>query len=416
MLRKTLVMLVLAIAATAALAQTTITVWRHQTGDEEMNANFAAIERFNAAQNQWRVVMETIPQGAYTESITAAALAGDLPCALSIDQPLVPNFAWAGHIRPLNEFATDALLAEFTPGGLGTFKDNVYSLGQFDVALAIFGRRSVLEANGIRIATTAQPWTRAEFDQILDTLAALPEFTHAIDVNAGWGGEWSAYGYSPMLQSFGGDLINRETFLGAEGVLNGPEAIAWGEWFQSIFANGWADPNPPDDQAFVQGRVPLHYTGSWSIDNYTNVWGEDLVILPPPDFGHGPKIGAASWQWAITSTCPYPQGAWAYIAFLMQPEEIAAMSEATGLIPTTARAAALTDKYAEGAPWRIFFEFSAQYAVPRPPTPAYPFISSTFEIAVRAIKDGVNVRDALDDAVDAIERNIADNQGFGFSE
>ena len=50
----------------------------------------------------------------------------------------------------------------------------------------------------------------------------------------------------------------------------------------------------------------------------------------------------------------------------------------------------------------------------RPETPAYPVITSSFEKAVNDILDGGDVQDSLDKAVEAIERNIEDNNGYGF--
>ena len=50
----------------------------------------------------------------------------------------------------------------------------------------------------------------------------------------------------------------------------------------------------------------------------------------------------------------------------------------------------------------------------RPEIPAYPVITSSFEKAMNDILDGGDVQDSLDKAVDAIERNIADNNGYGF--
>ena len=306
-------------APTSAQTPTKLTLWRHETGDAEVNANIEAIDRFNASQSDWEISWETLPQGTYTESITAASLAGDLPCIFDMDQPTVPNFAWAGHVIALDDYLDPAVLADITPGGLGTYKDKIYSIGQFDVALTIFARKSVLEENGIRIPTIEEPWTLDEFNGILEQLAALPEFEYAIDVNAGWTGEWASYAYGPMLQSFGGDLINRNNYLDAEGVLNGPEAVAWGEWFQGLFKNGYANPQPPDGEGFRQGRVALHYTGSWDVGADTDTLGDDLLYLPVPDFGHGPKIGAASWQWGISSSCDHPEGAAAFLNFIMQP-------------------------------------------------------------------------------------------------
>lgn len=115
------------------------------------------------------------------------------------------------------------MLAKFTAGGVGLYKDKPYSLGQFDVALLNYARKSVLEKFNIRIPTLDQPWTLDEFNAALKTLKDSGEFNYTIDVNAQFTGEWWSYAYSPMLQSFGGDLIDRSTFTTAEGLLNGPK-------------------------------------------------------------------------------------------------------------------------------------------------------------------------------------------------
>ncbi len=238
MARKVILALGLILLTHAALAQTTLTLWRHETGDEEMNENLAQIEAFNASQDEWEIVRETLPQGSYTESVTAAALAGELPCIFDMDQPTVPNFAWAGHVAPLDDYLSEEMESDLTPGAFGTYQDQIYSLGQFDVALALFGRRSVLEENGLRIATLEEPYTLEEFNEVLRALSEVDGFDYAFDVNAGATGEWYSYAYSPWLQSFGGDLIDRESYLEAEGVLNGEEAVEFGEWFQALFEDG----------------------------------------------------------------------------------------------------------------------------------------------------------------------------------
>ncbi len=99
---------------------------------------------------------------------------------------------------------------------------------------------------------------------------------------------------------------------------------------------------------------------------------------------------------------------------MMHTENIALMSETTGLVPTTAEGAALTEKYKEGGPYRVFYDMSDRFALLRPPTPGYLRISSEFEQAGLKIRDGSNVQDVLDDAVDAINQDIADNNNYGF--
>ncbi len=400
-------------AASSAGGKTALGLWTHSAGNEgEMKVIQQMVDDFNAMQDQYAIKIEAFPQGSYNDSVAAASVAGSLPCIIDLDQPTVPNFAWSGYVQELP--VSQELLDQLTPGAMGLYKDKVYSLGQFDVALVNYARKSVLEEHGIRIPTLDEPWTLEEFNTILQTLKDSGEFDYAIDVNAQWTGEWWSYAYSPMLQSFGGDLIDRSTYTSAEGVLNGEEALAWGEWFQSLFTEGYANPKPADDQCFLQGRCGLWYTGSWSANDVVKALGDDAIFLPAVDFGNGPKIGGASWQWGISSTCEHPDGAWQFIEHVMQPENIALMSETTGLVPTTAAAAALTESYKEGGPYRVFFEMSDRFTVLRPATPGYLRISSEFEQAGLKIRDGGNVQDALDDAVDAIDQNIQDNNGFGF--
>jgi multiple sugar transport system substrate-binding protein len=401
--------------AASTSGKTVLSLWTHSAGNEnEMNVISKAVSDFNAMQEEYEVTVEAFPQASYNDSVAAASVAGSLPCILDLDGPTVPNFAWSGYIQPLP--ITDAELETMgiMPAAVGRYGDEVYSLGQFDVALLLYARKSVLDQYGIRIPTLEQPWTLDEFNGILQTLKDSGDFEYALDLGTGGSGEWWPYAYSPLLQSFGGDLIDRETFLSAEGVLNGPEAVAWGEWFQNLFVEGLANPTPPDDQAFYQGTTALWYTGSWAANDVVKNLGEDGIFLPTVDFGNGPKIGGASWQWGISSACENPEGAWEFVSYMMEPQQVAAMSAATGLIPTTAAAAALTENYAEGGPYRIFFDMANQFALLRPPTPGYLKLSSEFEQAGIKIRDGGNVQDALDDAVDAIDRDIEDNSGYGF--
>ena len=48
------------------------------------------------------------------------------------------------------------------------------------------------------------------------------------------------YAFSPFLQSFGGDIVDRSTYKTAEGALNGEDAVAFGNWWQSLFKDGYA--------------------------------------------------------------------------------------------------------------------------------------------------------------------------------
>ena len=159
-----------------------------------------------------------------------------------------------------------------------------------------------------------------------------------------------------MLQSFGGDLIDRSSYQTASKVLNGEAGLAWGKWFQGLFKDKMVNPTPADDQGFLQGRIPLWDSGSWAANDVSKKYGDDALFLPTVDFGKGPKIGGASWQWGISKTCKDAAGAGQFLNYAMQGEQVALFSNATGLIPSTRAGARLTKDYAVGGKYRTYFD------------------------------------------------------------
>ncbi len=397
---------------TGAFAQqkTKISLWSHSAGNPtEIGAVQKMVDAFNAKQGKYEVAIEAFPQASYNDSVAAASVAGSLPCIIDMDGPTVPNFAWSGYLQPLP--LSQALISQISPADVGRYNGKVYSVGQFDVVLQIFGRKSILNKYKIRVPTLSKPWKLEEFTSILKTLKASGDFEFPFDVNPGYGGEWWPYAYSPMLQSFGGDLIDRSSYQTASNVLNGAAGMAWGKWFQGLFKNGYVNPTPADDQGFLQGHVPLWYTGSWAANDVVKKFGSDALFLPTVDFGKGPKIGGASWQWGISKTCKDAAGAGQFLNYVMQGPQVALFSNATGLIPSTRAGAKLTEDYSTTGKYRTYFDM-LKLAVQRPATPAYLTISSQFEKAGVKIRDGGDVQNALDDAVDAINQNIKDNKGY----
>ncbi|MDE2775068.1 MAG: extracellular solute-binding protein [Chloroflexota bacterium] len=406
-------------AAPLASAQTELSLWYHGAGNPEERAVLLnVIDDFNASQSDWSVVIEEFPQESYNSSIVAAALTGDLPDIIDVDAPVMPGWAWSGYMAPLN--LSEGALDGFLPGAVGVYNGEVYAVGLWDAVVAIYARRSVLEANDIRIPTLEEPWTGEEFDAVLETLQATGDFENAFDVGMAWKGEWYTYAFSPFLQSFGGDMIDRETYLTAEGVLNGEAGLAFGEWWQSLFERGLVPGTSQDgadrDTGFLDGKYALQWNGNWAARAAVEAFGDDALFLPAPDFGSGSTIGAASWQFGISSTSEHPEGANAFIEFAIQDEYLVDFSNFGGLAPATASAAAESDLYYEGGPLEVFFGLSQAQALVRPVTPGYANLSLSFKKALADIADGADVQDALDAAVDEIEQDIEDNGGYGFGD
>ncbi|WP_299284791.1 extracellular solute-binding protein [uncultured Tateyamaria sp.] len=400
---------------TVASAQTDVPMWYHGAGNRgEADTLNRIVTDFNAAQDEWNIVVESFPQDSYNDSVVAAALAGDLPCIIDVDGPVMPNWAWSGYMQPLD--IDESLIADFLPGTKGIWNGELYSIGLWDAAVAIYARQSDLDAWGLRTPTLDAPWTRDEFMGALDAAKASGKYEFAFDPGMAWTGEWYPYAFSPLLQSFGGDIIDRDTYASAEGVLNGEAAIAFGEWWQALFAGGYApgtSQDPADrDAGFIDGKYAFTWNGNWAAA--TTLEGvEDVVFLPAPDFGNGNTIGAASWQFGVSSTCENPEGANAWIEYALQDEYLAAFATTTGLIPATPGAAEMTQTYSEGGPLEVFFDLSAEQALVRPVTPGYVVAAKVFEKALADISNGADVADTLDAAVDEINTDIERNDGYG---
>ena len=390
-----------------------LTMWTHNAGNKaELGAITAIVNDYNASQSKYKVKIQAFPQDSYNQSVVAAAASKKLPCILDIDGPNVPNWAWAGYLAPLE--GLDDTLSKYLPSVLGKYNDKTYSYGYYDVALVMVTRKTILDKFDIRIPTTDQPWTKDEFTAALKKIKDSGEFANPLDIATSFTGEWWPYAYSPMLQSFGGDLINRDDYKSAEGVLNGPEAVAWATWFRSLVTDGLVPLKSGADPAkdFINGKTGILYNGTWTAVDTRKAFGADTLFLPVPDLGNGPKIGGGSWQWGVSTNCANSAGAMDYMKFASQDKYVASVARDTNNIPATDAAAAQVKGYEEGGENRIFLDYAKKFAVLRPITPGYPFIATEFTKTSQDILNGADPKQALDSAVKNIDANQKSNGYF----
>jgi multiple sugar transport system substrate-binding protein len=391
-----------------------VTLWTHNAGNpEELAVVNQIVKDYNASQSKFKVVVQAFPQASYNDSVVAAATAKKLPCILDTDAPTVPNWAYANYLAPLDLPAD--VTGQQLPSTLGMYKDKLYSIGYYDAALGLFARKSALDAAGVRVATVDKPYTAAEFNDALAKIKADGKFKTVLDMGTGDSGtEWWTYAYSPFLQSFGGDLIDRNGYKTADGVINGDKAIAWANWFQGLVKNGYTPAKSGTDAFadFVNGKSAMVWSGIWSTSNLAKV--SDGVIMPPPDLGTGPKIGGGSWQWAISSSCDKSDGALEYLKFSLAPKYLAAFATKQNVIPATEAAAAMVPGWEPGGNKRFFLDLSKKYAVLRPPTPGYPFLTTTFAKATQDIVSGGDPKKILDQAASDIDSNLKSNNNYGY--
>jgi len=263
-------------------------------------------------------------------------------------------------------------------------------------------------------------WTAAQFTRALAELAAHDPDHRVLDLKRNYGsGEWLTYGFSPLVWSAGGDLVDRGTGKAA-GVLDGPASVRalteLGRWGRVV------DPNT-DDHAFTTGRVALSWVGHWAYPEYAAALKSDLVILPLPDLGLGTKTGEGSWTWSVGAASAHRAAAAEFVNYLLSAAQVRRMTDANGAAPGRPDVLASSTLYgAGGALERLGRQLAdscgagaitrACNAVSRPLTPGYPTITASVSAAFAAILNGADPQRSLTAAARSIDADVAANHGY----
>jgi multiple sugar transport system substrate-binding protein len=403
-----------------AYAADPIKVWHHGgRGDGERGRMEALIAEWNKANPDMQAILEVQPEGAYNEQVQAAAASGGLPDLLDFDGPNYANYVWSGYLAPLSDLVSKETLDDMIPSLIaqGTYAPDgkVYGLGAGDSGLSIWGRKSLLEKAGVRIPKgPSDAWTMAEFEDALAKLSKVEGVKYPLDIKANYGqGEWYTYGFSPIVQSFGGDLIDRTSWK-ADGAINGEAAVKAMTHFQGWIKAGYVVPASEGDDAFYGKKTAaLSFVGHWMWAAHSKELGDDLILLPMPNWGGKHVTGNGGWCWGITKTSKQPEATAKLLEFMLSTKNVADLMQAMGGVPGRKSSAASVDLYKEGGPLNLYLQqLNSGMGYPRPAHPAYPVITGAFAKAVADIIDGKDVKASLDEAAKKIDTDIADNSGY----
>ncbi|MGW6903704.1 ABC transporter substrate-binding protein [Streptomyces sp. NPDC054940] len=408
-------------SAEAGSGTGTISVWAHQGQKSEDTALQNAVKSFNSSQDKIKVELKLIPGNDYTKTITATD-ASELPDVMEFDGPTMANFVYNKKLAAIDDYVSAQTMSNATDASKaqGEIAGKHYGLGMYDSGLGVYGNKKLLDAAGVKYPTGLDDdWTAAEFTAALKTLKGKDSDGKVVDLQetSGYANEWGTYGFAPIVWSAGGTLLKDGK---AQGALDTPAVVSAMKTFQSW--KTYTDPNT-DGNAFAKDRVALSWVGHWMYPAYSEALGDDLVVLPLPDFGNGPKTGQGSWAWGIGANSKNAKASGAFLDYLLNDANVTAMTTANGAPPATKSALAASPLYKQGGPLQLYADQLAKpcgdsdiakscVAVTRPVTAGYPTVTAKFSEALNSIYGGADPKSALEKAARAIDQDFSDNAGY----
>jgi len=391
----------------------TIRVWCHQGQEAENQAMRGIAAAFNDAHASegLRVELTFFPDFQYTEKLSIAAAARDLPDAFDIDGPLVARLAAAGLLGPLEPWFSKDDLEDFLPTLLtqGTVDGRLVALGAFESAVVLYYDRALFAQAGVAPPPEGTAWTWDEFLAACARLASTgiePVSMHMDEA----ADEWYTYAFSPLIWSGGGALIS-EDGRSVRGVLASAANIATLQQWQETFAKGYAATDPVDPNPFGAGATAMDWSGHWMARSHVASKGDRLGVMPLPRIGPRSVAPSGSWCWALSSDTVTPELAARWIRWVTDTRHgVVPIVRANGAVPGRRSAFDAFPEYSD-TPYSVFRNQLERTARPRPRTPHYATLTQHFAAALREIARGADVAARLRAAEEQIQAVIDRREG-----
>lgn len=344
-----------------------LTFWGDWSGEGQKQFE-TMVDAFNKSQDKIRVKY-VLQQDMITKFLTAASSVGS-PDILFWDRWRTSLYAPKNVLHPIDDFlAKDGLAKdEFYDEALKelTYGDKLYGLPLTVDARALFYNKKILDAAGVEPPTT---WDELEKAAIATTKWNGNKLEVA-GFSLGDNGLFNMY-----LQQAGGQMLSED---GIKTNFNNDKGKTVLEYWDrllnqdKVYKVGFEQGLGEGTDAFVTGKLAMHYTGPWNLSTYKK-YGKDLdfgVVTPPagPNGDKGSVMGG--FGLVIPEGSKHQQEAWEFIKWWTANKENALLWAKTSLnIP--GYKPALEDPFFKDDPfWKPFLD-TLEFAKIRPAHPGY---------------------------------------------
>lgn len=394
-----------------------LSIWVHIIEDTpEGEAYKKSVERFNEEYDgKYFADIEFIPRnesgGGYSDKVNASVMSGNLPDVLTVDGPNIAAYAANGIIQPLAELTPDersvyleSILEQ------GSYNGKLYALGAMESSVGLYYNKDIIEEAGIEVPDADHPWTWSEFSQILEKLKPVMEERNGYPLDMTFPvGEATIYYYAPFIWSNGGDLVN-EDGLKVEGYFNSDKNAETVKYIASMAENGYMSATPID-KLFESGRAAFKFDGAWEINTIYNSYPDIRLGVAPYVVGenwNGERYTpTGSWAYAASSKTTNIEGATELVKWMSGVESGMLLFDNTKSFPSTYDAFSRIDVFNNDENYKALYYQLSSYGHPRPKTPVYPQVSTSFQQVLEDVAlGGMDAETQLDKSVERINAKL----------
>lgn len=367
-----------------------LSIWVHSIEDtDEGKCYRESVEAFNEKYNgTYYADIEFIPRndsgGGYSDKINASVMSGDLPDVLTVDGPNIAAYASNGMIQPLAELTEeekDVYLESIIEQG--TYDGKFYALGAMESSVGLYYNKEILKEAGVEIPAAGHPWTHSEFLNILEKVKPVVEKKkgYALDMTFPVG-ETTIYFYAPFF---------------------------WSN-FKKLLDRGYMS-KVPVESLFESGRAAFKFDGAWEVNNIYNNYPDLQLGVAPYVVGDswdgGRYTPTGSWAYAASTGTENIEGATELVKWMSGVESGTKLWEKAKCFPSTYQAFETIDIFKTDENYRALYNQLSTYGHPRPKTPVYPQVSTSFQqVMENCVLTGEEPRNELNKAIERINAKL----------
>jgi multiple sugar transport system substrate-binding protein len=414
--------LMMVLAAAAFAAPTEVTFWTSFTPPYSDYLQ-QMVDSYNSSQKAVHATLTQVP-GDMTDisKLMTAVRGGTGPDVYMLDRFTTAERAAAGVLVDLTPYIKKAdpnMASKYLPFAWAesTFKGKTWSLPFDTDTRGLYYRTDLLQQAGIdysALDVNNGPITLAQLQEIAfqynqtDSNGDYTQIGFLPVPNQGWHYTWGF--------AFGGKFADMKTGKVTPTDKGVVAAFQWlYDYYKDLgpqkvrtFLSSYAPPNnPPEQDTFITGKVPIVVTGDWQIATMKQYapdakWA--VTYIPIPKAGDKPSTWAGGWSFCVPQGAKHAQAGFDFSAWMAGPVGQKMYTQLSTHLPTIK---ALSDDMSLFPGQHFFFRQTLAFASSRPALPVGALYWDALTVAMNDVIDNVATPQvALQKAYDKVQPQL----------